>query len=151
MAAPVTKESETAATGPRKIDTHKPAPPQPEAGKDTAATPEASVTPPQSFIATAYCLRGRTASGRYVAKGVIAADRRILPLGTRVRIQAGRYSGEYLVADTGGAIRGRKIDIWMPSGSEAMRFGRRSIKLTVLSYGRRAPAARARRPRRQIA
>jgi 3D (Asp-Asp-Asp) domain-containing protein len=64
---------------------------------------------------------------------LIAADRRVLPLGTRVRLEAGGYSGEYLVADLGGAVRGRKIDIWMPSASEAMRFGRRPVKLTILT------------------
>ena len=103
-------------------------------GTDSNETEQgAPANPSQQFIATAYCLRGRTASGRSVAKGIIAADRRVLPLGTRVRLDAGRYSGEYLVADTGGKIRGRKIDIWMPSGSEAMRFGRRPVKLTVLT------------------
>jgi 3D (Asp-Asp-Asp) domain-containing protein len=94
----------------------------------------------QSFVATAYSLRGRTASGKQVQRGIIAADRRLLPLGTRVRVEAGSYSGEYLVADTGGAVRGRKIDIWMPSGSEAMRFGRRPVKLTVLTRQRKPSA-----------
>ncbi len=93
----------------------------------------------QGFVATAYTLRGRTASGKFVAKGLIAADRRVLPLGSRVRLDAGSYSGEYTVADTGALVRGRKIDIWMPSNIEARRFGRRRIKLTVLSYGRRSP------------
>jgi 3D (Asp-Asp-Asp) domain-containing protein len=75
-----------------------------------------------------------------VSKGIIAADPRILPLGSRVHLHAGNYTGEYLVADTGGAIRGRRIDVWIPSSREAMRFGRRTVKLTVLSYGvRRAP------------
>ena len=95
------------------------------------------------YVATAYSLRGRTASGRYVSKGIIAADPRILPLGSRVRLEAGAWSGEYLVADTGGAIRGRKIDIWTPSSREAMRFGRRKVKLTVLSY----PAKRVKKKR----
>jgi 3D (Asp-Asp-Asp) domain-containing protein len=94
---------------------------------------------PRYFVATAYSLRGRTASGRFVTKGIIAADRRVLPLGTRVHVQSGSYSGEYLVADTGGAIRGRKIDIWMPSTREAVRFGRQKVKLTILS-----PASRKR-------
>ncbi len=67
---------------------------------------------------------------------MIAADRRVLPIGTRVRVEAGSYSGEYVVADTGGAVRGRKIDIWMPNTSEAMRFGRRPVKLTVLTRTR---------------
>lgn len=100
--------------------------------------PKPSVTKSNSegvqYVATAYSLRGRTASGRYVSQGIIAADPRVLPLGSRVRLEAGAWSGEYLVADTGGAIRGRKIDIWTPSTREAIRFGRRKVKLTVLSY-----------------
>jgi 3D (Asp-Asp-Asp) domain-containing protein len=102
---------------------------------------EESESPAQAFTATAYSLRGRTASGRSVTRGLVAADRRVLPLGTRVRIEAGSYSGEYLVADTGGAVRGRKIDIWVPNTGEAMKFGRRPIKLTVLSRTRPRTAA----------
>jgi 3D (Asp-Asp-Asp) domain-containing protein len=101
------------------------------------AVEEAYVVPPTSYVATAYSLRGRTASGRPVAKGLIAADPRHLPLGSRVRLDAGTYSGEYLVADTGTLVRGKRIDIWTPSSREAMRFGRRTVKLTVLSYGGR--------------
>jgi 3D (Asp-Asp-Asp) domain-containing protein len=101
------------------------------------AVEETYVVPPTNYVATAYSLRGRTASGRYVAKGLIAADPRHLPLGSRVRLDAGAYSGEYLVADTGSLVRGRRIDIWTPSTREAMRFGRRTVKLTVLSYGGR--------------
>lgn len=96
--------------------------------------PEAA-EPPAAYVATAYSLRGRTASGKMVSKGIIAADPRVLPLGSRVHLTAGGYSGEYLVADTGGKIRGRRIDIWIPSTREAFRFGRRTVKLTVLSYG----------------
>ncbi|HSE36503.1 MAG TPA: 3D domain-containing protein [Blastocatellia bacterium] len=97
-----------------------------------AAKPVGSAT---SYVATAYSLRGRTATGLAVTKGIIAADPRILPLGSRVRLDAGPYSGEYLVADTGSSVRGRRIDIWTPTVREAMRFGRRTIKLTVLSFG----------------
>jgi 3D (Asp-Asp-Asp) domain-containing protein len=101
------------------------------------AAEEVYVVPPTSYVATAYSLRGRTASGRPVAKGLIAADPRHLPLGSRVRLDAGTYSGEYLVADTGSMVRGRRIDIWTPTSREAMRFGRRTVKLTVLSLGGR--------------
>jgi len=87
------------------------------------------------FTATAYSLRGRTASGAAATQGIIAADPRVLPLGSRVRIEAGSYSGEYLVADTGGAVRGKRIDIWTPSTRDAMRFGKRAVKLTVLQLG----------------
>ncbi len=87
----------------------------------------------RSFRATAYCLRGRTASGGNVRRGIVAADPRILPLGTRIEISAGSYSGTYTVADTGGAIKGRILDIWVPSCAEANRFGRRSVKVGILS------------------
>ena len=106
---------------------------------DDASAP---IAPATHYIATAYSLRGRTASGVNVSHGIIAADPRVLPLGSRVRLEAGAWSGEYLVADTGGAIRGRKIDIWTSSSREAMRFGRRKVKLTILSYGGRRSAKR---------
>ena len=102
-----------------------------ETGAETSAT-----FPAFTFTATAYSLRGRTATGAGVRRGIIAADRRVLPLGTLVRLEAGSYSGEYVVADTGGAVRGRRIDIWVPQTSEAMRFGRRPVRLTVLTRTR---------------
>ncbi len=102
------------------------------------ATPAAPV---HHYVATAYSLRGRTASGLPVAKGIIAADPRVLPLGSRVKIEAGSWSGEYLVADTGGMVRGKRIDIWTPSTRDAMRFGRRTVKLTILSLGGKKRAA----------
>jgi 3D (Asp-Asp-Asp) domain-containing protein len=80
----------------------------------------------QSFKATAYCLKGRTASGGSVRRGIVAADPRVLPLGTRINIT-------YTVADTGGAVRGRILDIWVPSCAEANKFGRRSVKVSVVA------------------
>ena len=82
-----------------------------------------------SFTATAYCLRGRTAMGHGVRRGIIAADPRVLKLGSSINLGAGSYSGNYLVSDTGGRIKGRKIDIWVPSCSEARRFGRRTVTI----------------------
>lgn len=85
------------------------------------------------FVATAYCLRGKTANGTSVRKGIIAADPRVLRLGTRVNLGAGAHSGDYLVTDTGGKIKGNKIDIWMASCADARRFGRRTVDLSVLN------------------
>jgi 3D (Asp-Asp-Asp) domain-containing protein len=85
-----------------------------------------------SFTATAYCLSGRTAMGTGVRRGIIAADPRVLRLGSRISINGGGYSGSYIVADTGGAVRGRKLDIWVPSCSEARRFGRRTVSVSIL-------------------
>jgi len=108
-----------------------------------SVTEQTAAAAAAAYVATAYSLRGRTASGRPVSKGLIAADPRFLPLGSRVKLEAGTYSGEYLVADTGGAVRGRRIDIWTPTSREAMSFGKRVIKLTVLSYGGKRKASHA--------
>ena len=112
-----------------------------------SASNTAFAVAPQTYTATAYSLRGRTASGRPVTRGLIAADPSVLPLGTRVRLEAGSFSGEYEVADTGGAVRGRRIDIWIPTSREALQFGRRAVKLTVLSFGGRRAKSNAARPR----
>ena len=109
--------------------------------------PETIAVPARTYTATAYSLRGRTASGRTVARGLIAADPAFLPLGTRVRLEAGSWSGEYVVADTGGAVRGRKIDIWTPTTREAMQFGKRIVRLTVLELGGRKAKPVTARPR----
>jgi 3D (Asp-Asp-Asp) domain-containing protein len=85
-----------------------------------------------SFTATAYCLKGRTATGGSVRRGIVAADRRILKLGSSILLGAGSYSGQYRVTDTGGAIRGKRIDIWVPSCSEARRFGRRTVQVSLV-------------------
>jgi len=90
---------------------------------------------PRVFEATAYIINGRTASGVRTQRGVIAADPKVLPLGSVVEVKAGEYSGVYTVHDTGAAVKGRRIDVWMPSSREARSFGRRHIKLTVLRYG----------------
>lgn len=85
-----------------------------------------------SFTATAYCLKGRTAMGHGVRRGIIAADPRVLRLGSRINLGAGAYSGSYLVSDTGGKIKGRRLDIWMSNCSEARRFGRRTVTVSAL-------------------
>lgn len=111
--------------------TSKAAPTSLEAGKTEplVVTTEA-LSLMGAFRATAYCLKGRTASGGGVRRGIVAADPRVLPLGSRIQLNAGAYSGTYVVADTGGAIRGRILDIWVPSCAEANRFGRRTVHVS---------------------
>lgn len=82
-----------------------------------------------AFSATAYCFSGKTAMGHRVRRGLIAADPRVLKLGSKVVINAGQWSGTYLVSDTGGAIKGKKIDIWVPGCAEARKFGRRTVQI----------------------
>jgi 3D (Asp-Asp-Asp) domain-containing protein len=95
------------------------------------------IGPPANFQATAYALRGITASGIYVRHGVIAADPRVIPIGSVVQILTPGYSGVYTVQDTGRLIKGKIVDVWLPSTREARFFGRRSIKLHVIRWGKK--------------
>jgi 3D (Asp-Asp-Asp) domain-containing protein len=88
------------------------------------------------YTATAYSDKGITASGQYTHRHIVAADPDILPLGTRIRVRkAGRHSGEYVVADTGAKVQGRKIDIYMPSEAAARKFGVRKVRIKILELG----------------
>lgn len=88
------------------------------------------------FIATAYSVTGITASGDWTHRHVIAADPAILPIGSRVKVRkAGKYSGEYVVADTGAKIQGRKLDIYMPSETECKKFGVKRVRIKVIQLG----------------
>jgi 3D (Asp-Asp-Asp) domain-containing protein len=90
-----------------------------------------------TFSATAYCKGITTASGVAVQRGIAAADPALLPVGSVVEVSAPdtKYSGIYTVMDTGPAIQGRLIDIYMWSCYEALDFGRMPIQLTVLRLG----------------
>jgi len=57
----------------------------------------------------------------------IAVDPRVIPLGSKVRMN-GR---EYVAEDTGGAIKGKRIDLFMGSHNEAMRFGKKFIDVYI--------------------
>ena len=87
------------------------------------------------FIATAYCNDeicinvskwhdGKTAMGTVARIGIIAVDPKIIPLGSKVFIE--RY-GWFRAEDTGGKIKGKKIDIFMDNYKAAKQFGRRKV------------------------
>jgi 3D (Asp-Asp-Asp) domain-containing protein len=88
-----------------------------------------------TMIATGYSASenrrwgGKTASGRPARFGVVAVDPRFIKLGTRVYVEG---YGIAIAADTGGAIKGRRIDLCFNSRAEAARMGRRSVKVTIL-------------------
>lgn len=88
------------------------------------------------YIATAYDQTGITASGIYTHMHVVAADPTLLPIGTRIKIRhAGRYSGEYVVADTGEKVEGRRLDIYVPNEAACRKFGKRQVKVQVIQLG----------------
>ena len=89
------------------------------------------------FSATAYCKGTTTASGVRVRTGVAAADPQLLPVGSVVQVAVGdsKYSGVYTVMDTGPAVQGRELDLYIWSCHEALSFGRRPVQVTVLRLG----------------
>jgi 3D (Asp-Asp-Asp) domain-containing protein/peptidoglycan hydrolase CwlO-like protein len=101
-------------------------------------TPVVTLTPPAppapvhsggslSVESTAYALPGTTATGLPVGQGVCAVDPSVIPLGTRFDVPG---YGSCLAADTGSAIIGNRIDVWVPSESAAVGWGRRDVTIT---------------------
>ena len=72
---------------------------------------------------------GITSSGKKVGVGYVAADIRILPYGSLIYIEG---MGVYEVQDTGGAIKGNKIDIYYENLQDALNFGRQWRNVIVL-------------------
>lgn len=108
------------------------------AARDAAAQPARDTRgDTELFDATAYSIEGKTASGKQAREGICAADPDVLPLGSRVRVHdAGAYSGECEIADTGRAIKGREIDIYLASDRAAKEFGKKKVRVEKLSSTR---------------
>lgn len=91
--------------------------------------------------ATAYgpqCVGGsRTATGTVCKVGTIAVDPRLIPLGTKLYVTSpdGKswIYGTGRAEDTGGVIKGTKIDLYMSSNSQVLKFGVKSAMLYVLA------------------
>jgi len=90
-----------------------------------------------TFTASAYCKGLTTTSGVPPQTGVVAADPELLPVGSIIDVRSSveRYDGIYTVMDTGPHVLGRHIDVYMWSCNEALRFGRRSARVTVVRLG----------------
>lgn len=90
-----------------------------------------------SYTADCRGCTGITATGldiRTSYKKIIAVDPKVIPLGTQVELfHNGQSLGQYTAADKGGAIKGNKIDILMPSKQEAYKWGRRTIELKIVN------------------
>lgn len=83
------------------------------------------------MVATAYFSGGGglngdgiTATGLRARKGIIAVDPSVIPLGTKLYVQG---YGEAQAADTGGWIKGNRVDLCFDSLQECMIYGRRNI------------------------
>jgi len=73
--------------------------------------------------------KGITKSGTQVSRGIVSVDPRIIPLKTKLYIEG---YGEAIALDTGGAIKGNRIDLYMNTKKEAFEFGRKNLKVFIL-------------------
>ncbi|PWA12114.1 hypothetical protein DCC39_07655 [Pueribacillus theae] len=60
---------------------------------------------------------------------VVAVDPNVIPLGTKVHVEGYGYA---IAADTGGAIKGNRIDVFVPSNSKATSWGRKNVKVKIV-------------------
>lgn len=78
--------------------------------------------------ATAYSIKGTTSTGIPTGYGVVAVDPTVIPLGTRMTIPG---YGEGVAADTGSAVKGATIDVWLPTDAQAAAWGTKTITITL--------------------
>lgn len=118
----------TPSTSAQSTSTPAPAPVQESKSVSKEITVEATAY-------TAYCAgcSGITATGIDLRSNpnrkVIAVDPRVIPLGSRVYVEG---YGEAIAGDTGGAIKGTRVDLFMASQSSALNWGRKTVKLQIL-------------------
>lgn len=107
-----------------------PAPPTtaPPTTTSTAAVVSATGRYLGMFVVTCYDLGGHTATGATPTTATVAVDPRVIPLGTRINIAG---VGERIAQDTGGAIRGNRLDIWEPTYSQCAAWGVRDRQVWV--------------------
>jgi 3D (Asp-Asp-Asp) domain-containing protein len=79
---------------------------------------------------TAYTWTGqRTKSGTWPTVGTAAVDPEVIPLGTRLWIEG---YGEAVALDTGGAVKGNVIDVYLPTEDQCWQWGRRQVEVRIL-------------------
>ncbi|HEY4695475.1 MAG TPA: 3D domain-containing protein [Candidatus Hydromicrobium sp.] len=71
-----------------------------------------------------------TATGKEIRKGMIAVDPDVIPLGTRIEI---KNMGFFTAEDTGGKIKGNRIDIYFDSKKEAEEFGKKGVWVQIIN------------------
>ena len=80
--------------------------------------------------ATAYTWTGnRTATGTWPSRGTIAVDPEVIPLGTKLHIEG---YGPAVAEDTGGAIKGNTVDLYMDTEEECWQFGRQKVEVVIV-------------------
>jgi 3D (Asp-Asp-Asp) domain-containing protein len=106
----------------------RPAPPPPPGPAVPAALAAPAGRPLGEFVVTCYDLTGRTASGAYTGPSTVAVDPSVIPLGTTIDIAG---VGVRVAQDTGGAIKGDRLDIWEPTYADCAQWGVQTRSVTL--------------------
>ncbi|RLQ82882.1 DUF348 domain-containing protein [Planomicrobium sp. Y74] len=133
-------DTKAAAPAPKKAAASQPAATSTKTTKTAAPAQSSEPSSSREFYvsATAYTASctgcsGITATGINLLANphlkVIAVDPSVIPLGSKVWVEG---YGHAIAGDTGGAIKGNKIDIFMPDRSAALAFGRKQVKIKIL-------------------
>ena len=84
-----------------------------------------------NVVATAYTGYSTTSTGQKPVWGTIAVDPKVIPYGTKVYIP--KFNKVFIANNTGGAIKGNKIDIFMNTKKECYSWGRKNIEIHILN------------------
>lgn len=107
-----------------------------ESVETTSAAPAGKEMTVEASAYTASCkgCSGITSTGINLKQNpnakVIAVDPNVIPLGTQVYVEGYGYA---VAGDTGGSIKGNKIDVFFPNRSDALQWGRKQVKITILN------------------
>lgn len=83
-----------------------------------------------TMVATAYTHTGnKTATGTWPAYGTVAVDPRTIPLGTPLYVEGYGFA---VAEDTGGAIKGNKLDVFLENRKNALKWGKKTVKVQIL-------------------
>ncbi|QIZ05569.1 LysM peptidoglycan-binding domain-containing protein [Priestia megaterium] len=123
-----TVSSKPAAQAPRESE------PAVEAASTTNTSSREITVKATAYTASCEGCSGTTATGINLKANpnakVIAVDPSVIPLGSKVYVEG---YGNAIAGDTGGAIKGNRIDIFIPSNQDAINFGVKQLKVTILN------------------
>ncbi len=132
-AATTEKQKESAPVAPATEKPKEDSAKEQQAASTTNTSQKEITVTATAYTATCDGCSGITSTGINLMENpdakVISVDPSVIPLGSKVYVEG---YGEAIAGDTGGAIKGKKIDIFIPSKQDAINYGVQQVKVTIL-------------------